>query len=121
MDPGISLTLEAFSSVLGNWSRLLLTALTCIFAFATILGWGLYGARCSQYLFGEHSWKSFSFVQSGAVVLGATLNTSVVWTLSEIVNGLMAIPNLIALTMLTGVFISILKDYQHKEKAYRLK
>lgn len=120
-DPGISLTLDAFSLTLGNWSRILLTVLTCIFAFATILGWGLYGARCSQYLFGEHTWKRFVFAQTGAVILGSVLNTSVVWVLSEIVNGLMAIPNLIALAMLSGVFLSILKDYQGKGKAYRLR
>jgi len=121
IDSGIFLTLDAFSSILGNWSKILLTALTCIFAFATLLGWGLYGARCSQYLFGGHAWKRFIFAQSGAVVLGAVLNTSVVWVLSEIVNGLMAIPNLIALTMLSGTFISILNDYQDNVKAYRLK
>lgn len=120
-DPGLSLTLDAFSLILGDWSRVLLTVLTCIFAFATILGWGLYGARCSEFLFGERAWKQFVFAQTVAVILGAVLNTSVVWVFSEIVNGLMAIPNLIALAMLSGVFISILKDYQNKRKAYRLR
>lgn len=121
LDPGITLTMDAFSGTLGDWSILLLTALTCVFAFATVLGWGLYGARCFQYLFGMHTWKYFTIAQCIAVVLGAVLNTSVVWLLSEIVNGLMAIPNLLILFMLSDVIITILKDHYMKEKAYRLR
>ena len=94
--------------------------MTCVFAFATILGWGLYGAKCCQYIFGHEAWNRFALVQSCAVILGTVLDTSVVWTLSEIVNGLMAIPNLIALVMSSGVFLKILKDYQLRKKAYSL-
>lgn len=108
-DPGIQLTLEAFSAVLGNWSRLAITILTSIFAFATILGWGLYGARCCQFLFGEGSWHKYMVAQVIAVFLGAVLETSVVWVLSELVNGLMAIPNLFALYYLRNDFLTLLK------------
>lgn len=117
-DPGIMLTLDAFSSTLGNWSRAVLTMLTCIFAFATILGWGLYGARCSQFIFGKQGWNRFVFAQVSAVIFGALMNTSIVWVLCEIVNGLMAIPNLIAILMLMGTFISQVNDYRNKKKAY---
>lgn len=115
-DPGIALTMDAFADVLGDWSRSLITALTCLFAFATILGWGLYGARCAQYLFGEGVWKKFAYAQSFAVILGAVMNTSVVWVLAEIVNGCMAIPNLIVLAYLNPVFLSLIKTYQKYEK-----
>ena len=118
-DPGISLSLDAFSCVLGDWSKVVLTALACVFAFATILGWGLYGARCCQFLFGEESWNVFAYAQSVAVILGATLNTSSIWCLAEIFNGLMAIPNLIGISALSGVFIRILKDFQKNKNAYR--
>lgn len=120
-DPGIALTLDAFSTVLGNWSKILLTILTCVFAFATILGWGLYGARCLQYLLGEHIWDIFIYAQSVAVILGVILDTSSIWILSEIVNGLMAIPNLIAVTALSGTFMKIFMDFQRKENAHRLR
>lgn len=119
-DPGITLTMDAFSAVYGNWCILLLTALVCIFAFATILGWGLYGAKCAQYLFGEKAWGTFVFAQTGAVILGVILNTALVWLLAEIVNGLMAIPNLAAVLYLSSEFIKLLKEYPQREKAYRL-
>ena len=112
-DPGVTLTMNAFASVLGNWSRLLLTVLSCIFAFATILGWGLYGMRFCQFLFGLTSWKYFLVAQSLAVILGSMLGTSTIWGLSEFVNGLMTIPNLIAVFLLSGNFLKLLK-----EKAY---
>lgn len=120
-DPGILLSLDAFSSILGNWSKILLAILTCIFAFATILGWGLYGARCFQFLFGTNTWNLFVYAQSAAVILGAVLDTSFVWILSEIVNGLMAIPNLIAVSALSGTFLKIIMDFQKNENAYRLR
>lgn len=114
-DPGVTLTMNAFASVLGNWSRLLLAVLSCIFAFATILGWGLYGMRFCQFLFGLTSWKYFIIAQSLAVILGSMLGTSTIWGLSEFVNGLMTIPNLIAVFLLSGIFLKLLK-----EKAYSI-
>lgn len=120
-DPGILLSFNAFSAVLGEWSKALLTVLTCIFAFATLLGWGLYGARCFQFLFGQNAWNFFVYAQSAAVIAGAVLDTSVVWILAEIVNGLMAIPNLIAVLALSGTFVKILRDFQRKENAYSLR
>jgi AGCS family alanine or glycine:cation symporter len=116
-DPGITLTLDAFARIYGNWIRIILTLLTCIFAFATILGWGIYGARCAQFLFGDKVWKYFTKFQSIGVILGVLLQTSSVWALAEIVNGLMALPNLIALLFLSPEFYRILSNY-HKENAH---
>ncbi len=117
VDSGIGLTLDSFSCVLGEWSSVVVTVLVCLFAFATVLGWGLYGGRCCQYLFGNAGWRYFVFAQSIAVILGASLKTSVIWEFSELVNGLMAIPNLTALILLSGTFLRILKE---SEKAYRV-
>ena len=118
IDPGITLTMNAFVAVYGDWCVYLITALVCILAFATILGWGLYGVRCAQYLFGDHVWNIYVCMQAVIVLVGIFLTTSVVWNLAEIVNGLMAIPNLIALVILSPEFIQILKDYLFKRKAY---
>lgn len=111
-DVGVQLTTQAFSAVMGQWVSILIALALCLFAVATILGWGLYGARCAQYLFGEKAWKSFVYVQAGTVVIGAMLGTGTVWMLSETVNGLMAIPNLIALALLSPELSRLVREYK---------
>ena len=111
---GAELTMESFALVLGDWVRILITLSLCLFAFATVLGWGLYGARCAQYLFGKKAWKSFAILQGVTVVLGAILKTGTVWLLAEIINGLMSIPNLIALIVLSPELSRLIKDFQRK-------
>lgn len=111
-DMGVSLTVQAFSSVYGDWVSILIALALCCFAFATILGWGLYGARCAQYLLGDNVWKPFVYLQAVVVVIGAMLGTGMIWTLSELVNGLMAIPNLIALWKLSPELARLTKDYR---------
>ena len=112
VDAGVTLTTDAFAAVYGDWVSVFIAAALCCFAFATVLGWGLYGARCAQFLFGKHAWERFAIVQSVCVVFGAVLNTGVVWVLSETVNGLMAIPNLIALAALSPVLCRLVKEYK---------
>ena len=112
-DVGVTLTNQAFSKVCGDWTSVFIALALCCFAIATVLGWGLYGARCAQYLFGDHVWKRFVAVQAVAVVLGAVLRTGTVWLLSETVNGLMAIPSLIALAALSPEVIRLTKEYKH--------
>ena len=99
-DTGILLATQAFSSVLGNWACIPITIFLCCFAIATVLGWGLYGIRCAQYLFGENAWKGFVYLQAVIALISALLGTGVIWMLAETVNGLMAIPNLIVLAYL---------------------
>ena len=101
-DAGGSLTSDAFSAVCGNRSTWFLAVSICCFALATVLGWGLYGLRCARFLLGKESGKWFVLVQMGAALLGTVMKTGVIWTLAETVNGLMAIPNLLALTCLSG-------------------
>ena len=113
IDAGVTLTTDAFCAVYGQWVSVFIAAALCCFALATVLGWGLYGARCAQFLFGTGVWKKFVVLQSVAVILGAVLKTGTVWLLSETVNGLMAIPNLIALAALSPVLVRLTKEYKN--------
>ena len=114
VDAGAALTTQAFTAVCGGWVSVFLALALCCFAFATILGWGLYGARCAQYLFGPGAWKLFAAAQAGMVVLGAVLRTGTIWAMAETVNGLMAIPNLIALAALSPELTRLTKEYELK-------
>ena len=114
IDVGVSLTTNAFSAVLGDWVKVFITLALCLFAFATVLGWGLYGARCAQFLFGRNVWKKFAWLQAVTAVIGALLNTGTVWLIAETVNGLMAIPNLIALAVLSPELSRLILDYKQK-------
>ncbi len=109
IDTGAALTTQAFSAVCGDWAAVVIAAALALFAFATVLGWGLYGTRCAQFLFGNKAWRYFAAVQVGTVILGAVLKTGTVWLLSETVNGLMAIPNLIILARLSPELVRLIR------------
>jgi len=111
-DVGAVLTADAFSAVYGNWVCIPIALALCCFAVATILGWGLYGTRCAQFLLGESAWKPFVVLQTLTVIVSTILQTETVWLLSENLNGLMAIPNLIALAFLSPELLRITKDYK---------
>lgn len=111
-DCGITLTCNAFSLALGGWVQVVIMLSICCFAFATILGWGLYGARCAQFLLGEKAWKPFTALQVAIVIIGAVLKTETVWTAAEIVNGLMAIPSLTAVLILTPELLRLIREYK---------
>ncbi len=109
IDTGAALTTQAFSAVCGDWAAVVIAAALALFAFATVLGWGLYGTRCAQFLLGNKAWRYFAAVQVGTVILGAVLKTGTVWLLSETVNGLMAIPNLIILARLSPELVRLIR------------
>ena len=109
---GVELTTKAFATVYGDFAPIFIAVSLVCFAFATVLGWGLYGARCAQFLFGARAWKLFVAAQMAAVVAGACLQTGVVWSAAETVNGLMAIPNLTALAILTPEVVRLTKEYR---------
>ncbi len=111
-DAGIDLTAQAFSSVLGSWVQIPLAIAICLFAVATVMGWGFYGIRCAEYLFGERAIRGFVLLQGGTAVLGTLLGTGTVWILSDIVNALMAIPNLFALVALAPEVFRLLRGYR---------
>ena len=99
---GAELTAAALSQSFGPWVRAALSGCLVLFALATILGWSFYAGRCAEFLFGRINWKWFGLCQGAAVFGGLFLGTGTVWTLAETFNGLMAIPNLMAVLMLTG-------------------
>jgi len=111
-DVGAELTTKAFATVYGDFAPIFIAVSLVCFAFATVLGWGLYGARCAQFLFGARAWKLFVAAQMAAVVAGACLQTGVVWSAAETVNGLMVIPNLTALAILTPEVVRLTKEYR---------
>ena len=111
-DLGIQITADAFACVYGNWVNIPLAISLCFFAIATIIGWGLYGARCAEFLFGSRAWKKFTILQACSVLLGSVLNTGTVWSLAETANGLMAIPNLIILLYLSPEVSRLIQSYR---------
>ena len=111
-EAGGELTADAFSAVCGPWVRVMLSICVCAFAFATVLGWGLYGARCARFLWGAAGERWFARFQTAAVFCGAVVDTAIVWPLSEAVNGLMAIPNLIILAALSQELARLTIDYK---------
>ena len=112
VDIGVALTTDAFAKIFGDWTCVMIALLLCCFAFATILGWGLYGIRCTQYLFGYRASNKFIILQGIFVVIGAVMRTGTVWLMADIVNGLMAIPNLIALGYLSPELVKCIKNYR---------
>ena len=99
---GAELTISGFTSTYGNWVSIFTAVAMCCFAFSTILGWGLYGTRCLEFLAGSKMNKPFMVVYALVALLGATMDLGLLWNIAETFNGLMAIPNLIALFLLEG-------------------
>lgn len=108
---GAELTISGFTSVYGGWVSIFTAVSMCCFAFSTIIGWGLYGTRCIEFLFGSKANKPFMLVYSLVAIVGATMNLGLMWSIAETFNGLMVIPNLIAVFLLSGVVVKMVKDY----------
>lgn len=108
---GAELTISGFTSTYGGWVSIFTAVAMCCFAFSTIIGWGLYGTRCIEFLFNSRVNKPFMLVYSLVAIVGATLNLDLLWSVAETFNGLMIIPNLIAVFMLSGVVVNMVKEY----------
>ena len=109
---GAELTILGFTSTYGNWVSIFSAIAMCCFAFSTILGWGLYGARCIEFLFSPKVIKPFMVVYALVVIVGATMDLGLIWGIADTFNGLMSIPNLIALFLLSGTVIKLVKEYK---------
>lgn len=116
---GAELTIQGFTSTYGSWISIFTAFAMCCFAFSTTIGWGLYGARCIEFLFSEKVTKPFMVVYSLVAIVGATANLGLMWSIAETFNGLMAIPNLIALFLLSGTVVNLTKEYFASEEALR--
>lgn len=109
---GAELTISGFTTVYGNWISIFTAVAMCCFAFSTIIGWGLYGARCIEFLFSTNKViKPFMVVYSLVAILGATMELDLLWNIAETFNGLMAIPNLIAVFLLSGTVFKLVREY----------
>ncbi|MDG4509328.1 sodium:alanine symporter family protein [Streptococcus suis] len=113
---GAPLTQAAFATVFGNTGSIALTISLVLFAFTTILGWSYYGERCIEFLFGTKSILPYRLLFVAMVALGGFLKLDLIWTIADIVNGLMALPNLIALLALSPVIIKETRQYFAKKK-----
>jgi AGCS family alanine or glycine:cation symporter len=115
------LTTTAFTNGLGTWGGMIVSVGIILFAYSTILGWAYYGEKCAEYLLGSKVVMPYRYLWVIFVAVGAIAKLSFVWDLADTLNGLMAIPNLIGLLLLSGVVVSETKDFFEnvyaKEKA----
>ena len=118
---GAELTISGFTSTYGGWVSVFTAVAMCCFAFSTIIGWGLYGTRCIEFLFGSRANKPFMLLYALVAIVGATMDLGLMWGIAETFNGLMAIPNLIAVFLLSGVVVGLVKEYFAGEGAESVK
>ena len=115
---GAPLTQAAFSAGLpGEWGSMVVTVCLAMFAFSTVLGWSYYGEKSVEYLFGEWATRPYRVLFVAAIFFGAIRSLDFVWSVSDVMNGLMALPNLIGLLLLSGVIARETRDYFRRQKA----
>ena len=110
-ETGASLTSTAFETTIPGVGAHVVTIALVIFAFTTILGWSFYGEKCVAYLLGVKSIMPFRILWCLAAPLGATANLGFIWLLADTLNALMAIPNLIALILLSPVVFKLTREF----------
>lgn len=114
----ISLVSEALGTLFTQKGGALVIAVAlALFAFSTILGWALYGSRCCEFIFGSKAIRPYQVIYVLMIVVGATVDLELVWNIADTLNGLMALPNLIALALLSGVVVKCTKEYFAKGKS----
>lgn len=114
---GAELTIQGFTATYGGWVSIFTAVALCCFAFSTTIGWGLYGSRCMEFLFGTKTIRPFMIVYSLVAILGATVDLGLLWSIAETFNGLMSIPNLIAVFLLSGTVVKLTKEYFETKKS----
>lgn len=112
---GSALVSEAFASVFGQYAGMILSVSITLFAFTTILGWSFYGSKSLEYLFGTKATVVYKIIFSLFLIIGATMNLTLVWEISDTLNALMAIPNLIGVLLLSGDVVRITKNYKSRK------
>lgn len=108
---GAELTISGLVASYGSWVTIFSAVAMCCFAFSTILGWGLYGARCMEFVFSSKVIKPFMVVYSLVAILGATVDLGIIWGIADTCNGLMSIPNLVALFLLSGTVVKLVREH----------
>ncbi len=112
---GVSLVSYAFSRRFGDIAGKILAIAILLFAFSTVLGWSFYGTKAMEYLLGTKSTIIYKVIFVCFIVVGATLNLGLAWDIADTLNGLMAIPNLIAVLALSGTVVKITKNYADRK------
>lgn len=107
---GAQLTALAYNDALPGIGGIIVSVSLVFFAFTTILGWSLYGERCAAYLFGDRAIIPYRYLWIAVIPVGAVIKLDIVWIIADIMNALMAIPNLIALLLLSPVVFKITRD-----------
>lgn len=115
VNAGAELTISGFVNTYGNWVSIFTAVAMCCFAFSTIIGWGLYGARCLEFIVGSKVNKVFMVVYSLVAILGATVDLGLLWGIADTCNGLMAIPNLIGLFLLSGTVVKLVRQHRDED------
>ena len=117
---GAALTTQTFNALLAGWGGWIVTIGLIFFAYSTILGWCYYGEKCAGYVFGDKFVKPYRVIYVATVMLGTVMSLDLVWTAADTFNGLMAVPNLIALLLLSGVIVKETRDFKAKRASGEL-
>ena len=109
---GAELTISGFTTTYGGWASIFTAVALCCFAFSTIIGWGLYGSRFLVFLCKSNKVaRPFFVVYALVAILGATMDLGLLWSIADTFNGLMSIPNLIALLLLSGTVVQMTRAF----------
>ena len=103
----------------GKTGALIIAIGLSLFALSTVLSWGLYGTRCWEFLLGEKAVKPYQILFTLVVIISATMDLKLAWSIADTLNGLMAIPNLIALIALCPVVFKMTREYFDNERRLR--
>ena len=113
---GAELTISGFTTTYGGWASIFTAVALCCFAFSTIIGWGLYGSRFLVFLCKSNKVaRPFFVVYALVAILGATMDLGLLWSIADTFNGLMSIPNLIALLLLSGTVVQLTRAFFKSE------
>jgi AGCS family alanine or glycine:cation symporter len=116
---GAELTSSAFATVFGSLGGQFVAIAIMLFAFTTILGWSFYGERAITYLFGKKAVVPYKVIFVAFIMVGCTIPLQLVWDISDTLNGLMAIPNLFAITLMSGQVVLMIKSFKESKKQKR--
>ena len=107
---------KGLPGALGSWGSQTIAVCLSMFALSTLLGWCYYGERSVEYLFGQRSTRAYRFLFVTAAFLGAVYELKLVWNVADVLNGLMALPNLIGLVLLSGVVYRETRKYLQRDR-----
>ena len=117
---GVPLVSMAFAQSFHDAAGWFVTIAVLLFAFTTVLGWSFYGSKALEYLFGQKAVIVYKIIFIAFAVMGATMDLSLAWDISDTLNGLMAIPNLIGVLVLSGTVMAITKNYLARRRGESL-